>query len=402
MFLESARVYCEAVQNLSGDLSRQRLHSEGFLKFREFLDGYKASNLFQTFLDEVNSVKSKLNSIKYNMIIRGACIKVCNYQGEQDYSAEIEKTFEKFRQGVVKNYLNNYQTGYDMNHVEAAVLDLVAKLNPGDFRMLDRFCEVHKDYLNEGLERFDREIQFYIAYIDYMERFKRYGLSFCYPKITETKGVYNQQGFDLALTNNLMKENLPVVCNDFYLEAQERIIVVTGPNQGGKTTFARFIGQLNHLAGIGCMVPGTDAQLYLHDQIFSHFEKEEKNTAYTGKLKDDLVRIYEILLEATPGSMILINEIFSSATLKDAIILGRRIMDRIIALDLLCVCVTFIDELASYHEKIVSMASTVLKEDPSARTFKIIRKPADGLAYAISIAEKYRLTYEDLKERIRS
>jgi len=94
------------------------------------------------------------------------------------------------------------------------------------------------------------------------------------------------------------------------------------------------------------------------------------------------------------------NEIFTSTTLHDQIVLNEKILKKIDTLDLFCVWVTFVDELSTFGCKTVSLTSTVVPETPSGRTFKITRQQADGLAYALSVAEKYQLANSLLKERL--
>jgi len=402
-FLDAVEIYCDAVNCLVHDLSLVDLKSCGFLALREYLANYSNSDLFTSLLAETKNLKADLSTIKYCLRLKDNSINVRKYESETDYSAHVEQTFEKFKQAAVKDYRVGFSTWPDMNHVEAKVMDLVAQLYPDIFSNLDNYCAKNSNYLDETTGIFDREIQFYIAYLEYVAIFKRAGLKFCYPQISNKgKEVYDYEGFDLALAYKLITEKSSVVCNDFSLKDKERIFVVSGPNQGGKTTFVRAFGHLHYMASIGCPVPGREARLFLFDRLFTHFEKEENIKDLRGKLEDDLVRIYDILNQATSNSIIIMNEILTSTTLNDALFLSKKIMEKIIQLDLLCVWVTFIDELASFSEKTVSMVSTIVPENPALRTFKILRKPGDGLAYAVSIAEKYRVTYNYLKERLKS
>jgi len=402
-FLEAALVYCSAVGELAQNLSRAGLKSRGLREFRDYLEGYIGESHFQSLSAEAQAVKRGLSGLKYSVIIHPGRFSVQKYADEMDYSVEVEKTFERFQQGAVKDYRVRLSAGSGMNHIEAQILAFVARLYPDEFAALDRFCSQHADFVDKTIRVFDREIQFYIAYLDFIADLKRKGLPFCYPQVSATsREVLSQEGFDLALAVSLLYSERPVVCNDFILEGHERIIVVSGPNQGGKTTFARLFGQLHYLASLGCPVPGKRAQLFLFDQIYSHFEREEDVRSLTGKLGDDLIRIHDILGRLTPDSILILNEIFASTTLQDAVFLSKEIMARVMDLDLLCVWVTFIDELSTLSAKTVSMVSTVAPDNPTVRTFKIVRKPADGLAYALSIAEKHRVTYQQIKERIKA
>ena len=400
-FLDAVEIYCDAVRSLADDLAHLEVGSRGFKAFREYLGDYTDSDGFTVLADETQALKKALAGVKYSVHIRGNRVRVSKYGGEADYSAEVEEIFAKFKQGAVKDYRVKFSNSPDMDHVEARILELVARLYPEVFQTLDDYRARYRDYLDNVIGAFDREVQFYLAYLEYIERFKKAGLPFCYPEVSaRSKEVHADRAFDLALANKLIPEGSAVVCNDFYLKDPERILVVTGPNQGGKTTFARMFGQLHYLAGLGLPVPAGEARLLLPDRLFTHFEREEELATLRGKLEDELVRVHDILQQATGNSVLIMNESFTSTTLEDALVLGTAVMKQITALDLLCVYVTFVDELASLGESTVSMVGTVVPEDPAQRTYEVVRRPADGLAYAAAIAEKYGLTYERLKERI--
>lgn len=399
--LEAACHYCSALSRLSGDLCRSDLHSRGLIAFRGYLANYIESAFFRSLTTQAESVKQGLDNVKYSLEIYGRRVRVSPYKKHRDFGADVRKTFEKFQEVEGKHYNFEFRSHVEMNHVEAAILDRVARLHPKEFAALGDFSDHHAEFMDDLIRRFDREIHFYIACVSYVKRLVSAKHSFCYPAIvTQGKGVFALQAFDIALADQLMKEKKKVVANSFELEGHERVLVVSGPNQGGKTTFARMFGQIHYLAALGCQVPGHKARLLLFDRMFTHFEREENVLNLAGKLEDDLLRIHQILLAASSKSILIMNESLLSTTLEDALFLSQKILQQVIQKGLLCVTVTFLDELASFGPETVSMVSEIDPGDSTRRTYQVVRKPADGRAYAVAIAEKYGLSYSSIKSRM--
>jgi DNA mismatch repair protein MutS len=400
-FLDAAGLYCEAVRRLARDLGGSELSSRGFRQLSDYLGGYAGSQAFTSLAVETQALQDALAQIRYAVQIQGPRVTVSRYDSEPDYGAQVLETFAKFAQGAVKSYLVELSELADMDHIEARIASLVARLHPEEFAALSAYCTWHGDYLDPVIGRFDREVQFYLAYLEMSGRLKAAGLPFCYPEVSAaSKQIFAEDTFDLALAAKLLPGGGGVVTNDFHLEGPERVFVVSGPNNGGKTTFARTLGQLHYLASLGLPVPGRHARLFLPDRIYTHFEREEDIETLRGKFEDELVRVHQILQHATSDSVIVMNESFSSTSLTDALFTGTEVMRQILDLGCLGVYVTFVDEIASLSEATVSMVSQIVPENPAERTFKVQRQPASGLAYAWALADKYGLTYDRLTERI--
>lgn len=114
--------------------------------------------------------------------------------------------------------------------------------------------------------------------------------------------------YDVSLA---LEKKSDIVGNE--LEAEDkRLYIITGANQGGKSTFLRSVGQAQLMAQSGMFVGAEGFSAPIRYSIFSHFKKEEDITMKSGKLDEELSRMSDIADHLECGALVLFNESFAS------------------------------------------------------------------------------------------
>ena len=398
-FLDTLVSYLDAVNDLNGILQKLNLRSAGLRKLSAYLTDYCSSEQLRDMTAWRQRIRENLKHIRFNMLVKPLSIRVTPYEGQEDYAQRITALFSRFRQEESRSFLRPMEEKPRSERIENQVLKMVSKLYPEEFKDLRDFVAAYIDITDDTVLDFIREVQFYFAWLDMMKTMKEIGFRFCYPELRgREEERFAADAYDLSLAVRTLK---PVVPNDFSLTPPEQILVVTGPNQGGKSTFARAFGQIFYLASLGVSVPARQAALPLCDQVLTHFERGEDRKLKSGKLEEDILRLKGLLDRSTKDSVFVVNEIYSSTTLKDALTLGGHMIDAITEKAGSAVVVTFMEELSEYGPQTVSMVSGVSDDAEHTRTYQVRRRKADGVAFARLLVGKYGLTREQLRRRIR-
>lgn len=398
--LDAANLYCDVLQSLNLRLKSTKYSSRALNLFHNWLTEYVQSQAFEKLEKETKDLMHAFDSIHYAIEVETGKITLLPDNCQTDYSAELLKTFENFSTPTLDDNIQLFPN-LEMCALETKMTDILRTMYPENFLRLERYSEEHNGFLYEIVSRFERELQFYLCYLNYIGRLKAKGFRFCIPEIPVKKKIAVSAGYDLALAYKIQNAAV-VISNDYELNEDERIFVLSGPNQGGKTTFARAFGQILYLACLGCPVPARNADIFLHDRIFTHFSREENPNANAGRLKDDLFRIKTILQQCSSNSLVILNELFASTTSQDAYIMGKRLLETFLSINCVVLYITHIHELSDISPKVVSLTAQVDETGNTAkRTYTIRRQRPDGRAYANTIVEKHHLTYREIKERIR-
>lgn len=194
------------------------------------------------------------------------------------------------------------------------------------------------------------ELAFYLSCLNLYGQLDQLGAPVTFPQPVPAcehrlscTGLYD---VTLALT---MKQK--VVGNDIADNGKD-LVIITGPNQGGKTTFLRSIGLSQLMMQCGMFVPAESFAANLCTGLFTHFKREEDKTMESGKFEEELKRMSTIVDFITPDSLILLNESFAATNEREGSEIAGQIVSALIEKRIKVFYVTHLYEFAhSFYEK---------------------------------------------------
>ena len=188
------------------------------------------------------------------------------------------------------------------------------------------------------------ELAFYVGCLNLRDRLASHGTPYCLPDPipTGTNAYKVRKLYDVSLSMNLQEK---VVAND--LDADDRLLImITGANRGGKSTFLRSLGQAQLMMQCGLFVCAESHRARLCSGLFTHFKREEDTSMKSGKLDEELARMSEIVDQVNADSIVLCNESFGSTNEREGSEIARQIVAALLEQGIRVLYVTHMYELA--------------------------------------------------------
>ncbi|MGN0633608.1 MAG: hypothetical protein ACI4JW_07025 [Oscillospiraceae bacterium] len=262
------------------------------------------------------------------------------------------------------------------------------------------------------ISELEQQLDYYEGAAAFIKSVQARGLPMCRPKILpkESRSMKLCGAFDLNFYKQLVAEDAAavladrIVTNDIELCDKAGFYMVTGANNGGKTTFARAVGLCQVMAQVGMYVPAEYAEIAVCDNIFTHFPRDEQVGIDTSRFTTEIKDLKAIVCGMTKYSMVILNESLQSTTPEECLKIAEIHMEIMAAAGVRGLYVTHLTGLyrtleeinaKDYPTKIGSLVSAAGEDEK--RLYKIIQQPPSGESLAFSIYRQFGATFEDIR-----
>ncbi|MCR4429599.1 MAG: hypothetical protein NUV45_01110 [Tepidanaerobacteraceae bacterium] len=389
--IEVLQVFADMLKKLKNiaDEHAEKFESEGFARFfdmlkKELSDEYLAS------------IQNHLKELKFQ---NGVLISAELGKGNKGINYILRKPHD-----IKKSWIDRIFTKkppvytYTIADRDESGARALSELNDRGINLVANALAQSNDHILSFFNALRTELAFYIGCLNLYEQLSQMGEPVCFPQPAashERKSSFKEL-YDVCLALTMKQK---VVGNDLNADKID-LVIITGANQGGKSTFLRSIGLAQLMMQCGMFVPAESFCANIANGIYTHYKREEDAAMKSGKLDEELSRMNDIASHITSNSMVLFNESFAATNEREGSEIARQITSALLESRIKVFFVTHLYEFAhGFYNKRMENAIFLRAERQSdgSRTFKII----EGEPLQTSFGEDlYRYIMADKKDLI--
>jgi len=362
------------------DIHSDKFYSEGFTMLFSMLKRELDDEFFQR-------VKNHLQELKLeNGILLSAGL------GKGNTSTHwILHRVQVKRQSWFRRLFPKRSSSYTFNiyHKDDRGMRILSDLKGEGVNLVANALAQSADHINSFFTMLQTELAFYIGCLNLHEQLTQMGetTSFPSPLAKEQHKHSFEELYDACLTLTLKQKTVGNTTN----ADGKFLVLITGANKGGKSTYLRSIGLAQLMMQCGMFVPADSYHASLCDSLITHFKREEDITMKSGKLDEELNRMNDIIEHLTPNSIVLFNESFAATNEREGSEIARQIVNALLEKQIQVFFVTHLYDFAYsiYVRKLTNVISLrAERQNDTSRTFRLIEAEPLKTSYGEDLYNK--------------
>ncbi|MCL6625282.1 MAG: hypothetical protein K6T68_01690 [Alicyclobacillus shizuokensis] len=353
------RISMDALMELRrfADCNLKQIHSRGFSTLFTMLQRELSDEYFARVHDHLRTL-----SFERGMLIRAQLGK-----GHLGTHYTLVKPSPRSRNWLGR-MLDNRLHGYTI-HIQArdeTGARILSEIKDRGVNVVANVLAQSVEHILAFFNQLKTELAFYVGCLNLYDRLSSKGEPICFPAaVPAEKQEYSARGlYDVCLSLRIPQR---VVGNDVDADGKN-LWVITGANQGGKSTFLRSVGVAQLMMQCGMFVPAKSFCASICHGLFTHFRREEDAAMNQGKFDEELGRMSTIVDHIRENSLVLLNESFAATNEREGSEIARQIITGLVEHG---VKVVFVTHLYEY-------AQGVYSQHPSNAVFLRAQREPDG------------------------
>jgi DNA mismatch repair ATPase MutS len=361
--LEVLTTYLKNLRKIAND-NAERFHSEGFTRLFAMLAHDLSDDYFETIAEHLRELKFR----------RGVLISARLGVGNKGANYILLRPRIMRWRDWLPLVSTDGRSGYTFHIAERdeSGSQALANLRGRGINLVANALEQSTDHILSFFRVLRAELAFYVGCLNLHARLRAKGEPVCTPvPLAMDASMLSAEGlYDVCLSLRIGQR---AVGNALHAD-HKSLVVITGANQGGKSTFLRSVGVAQLMMQSGMFVPAASFRANVCDGVFTHYKREEDASMKSGKLDEELSRMSIIADTITPHALLLCNESFAATNDREGSEIARQVVRALIEADVKVFFVTHLFDFAhGFYAQGLDMALFLRAErqPDGQRTFRL-------------------------------